>query len=66
MLCVIAEDGTDGGEEGAFAVASGSIEDEESFFACARGKAIADCTLDILAEEGIALGDLCEEGVPDG
>ena len=48
VLCVIAEDGTDGVEEGAFAVASGSIEDEEGFFACTGGKAIADCTLDVL------------------
>ncbi len=62
---VIAHDGADGGEESAFAVASGSVEEEEGFFAGAAGESVADGALEVLIEGVVVIGDLVEEGVPD-
>ncbi len=62
---VIAHDGADGGEESAFAVASGSVEEEEGFFASAASEVVADGALEVLIEGVVVIGDLVEEGVPD-
>src|SRR5437868_1455705 len=66
MTRIIAQERADGVEEGAFAVAAGTIEEEDGLFLKATGEAVANGGLQEVLQFGILVGDVGEEFVPNG